>query len=67
MSWYTKIVNMIELEDISTAELIKLRDSGLDLLNSTGKFKTCVIDGETKTADEQVEMLKTAITAILAV
>ena len=67
MSWYTKIVNMIALSQITDAQLTKLKDTGLDTMLSEGRFTEITIGGVVKTPAEQVEMLKTAITAILAV
>ena len=67
MSQYTRIIGMINLERITDAQLIKLRDVSLDIMLSDGEFEEITIDGEVKTPEQQVEMLKDAITAILVV
>ena len=67
MSKYTQILTVINLPQITNTELIKLRDTGLDTMLSNNEFEEIKINGVTKTPAEQVAMLKTAITAILAV
>lgn len=67
MSKYTQMLMVINLPQITDAELIKLKDTGLDTMLSNNEFEETTIDGVVKTPAEQVAMLKTSITAILAV
>lgn len=67
MSKYTQMVAVINLKQITNAELTTLKDTGLDTMLANNEFEEIEIDGVVKTPEQQVEMLKNAITALLMV
>lgn len=67
MSKYTQMVAVINLKQITNAELTTLKNTGLDTMLANNEFEEIEIDGVVKTPEQQVEMLKDAITALLTV